>query len=80
MKWLLIVVAIGLTACVSPEARLARDTAECQTLGFQPNTPEMGDCILELRQWRTARSNAAATRANASANTFRSIYCATARC
>ncbi|MGK2739264.1 hypothetical protein ACSHT0_00055 [Tepidicaulis sp. LMO-SS28] len=51
--------ALALTACVSAEERAqmaeaqrSADRAECQNLGFEPETEAFSECLLKLREIR----------------------------
>jgi len=52
-----------LSACATAEQRAAQATAqrnadntECSTLGFQPGTESFADCLLRLKEIRTAEA------------------------
>lgn len=69
-KWLVISSLLLLAACVSPEQRMAMEAAqrqadmeECQKLGFQVGTTELGNCVLKLREIRAQQAQAAAIQA-----------------
>ncbi len=58
-----------LAACVSPEeraaaarAQLAADRAECEGLGFEPETEAFSNCLLKLREIRADEARAAELR------------------
>ena len=57
--------ALTLTACASAEdraaraqAQLAADKAECETLGFTPDTEAFSNCLLKLREIRAEEATA----------------------
>jgi len=57
--------ALTLAACASAEdraaraqAQLAADKAECQTLGFTPETEAFSNCLLKLREIRAEEAAA----------------------
>ncbi len=67
--WILLPLLL-LAACVSPEEHMAMETAqrqadmqECQRLGFQVGTTELGNCVLKLRQIRATEEQASAIQA-----------------
>ena len=57
--------ALGLSACATAEDRAARaqalliaDKAECETLGFKPETEAFSNCLLKLREIRAEEAAA----------------------
>ncbi len=59
------VLALTLSACASAEdraaraqAQLAADQAECEGLGFTPETEAFGNCLLKLREIRAEEATA----------------------
>lgn len=73
-KSLALLFLLLVASCVSPEEQTARaaaqrqaDAQECQRLGFKPDTPAFGNCMLKLREIRAQEEN---TRAIDRANTM----------
>ncbi len=67
MTRILLAAALALTvsACATAEdraaraqAQLAADRAECQTLGFTPDTEAFSNCLLKLREIRAEEAAA----------------------
>ncbi|CDO59506.1 hypothetical protein BN1012_Phect1292 [Candidatus Phaeomarinobacter ectocarpi] len=67
MTRILLAAALALTvsACATAEdraaraqAQLAADKAECQTLGFTPDTEAFSNCLLKLREIRAEEAAA----------------------
>lgn len=69
MKAIPCILLVCLTGCVSPQQEAARQAADershndsldyrCRSFGFQPNTPEHGQCMMQLYQG--AQANRAA--------------------
>lgn len=65
----LLALTLLLSACASPEqraaaakAQLEADSAECQSLGFKPDTEAFSNCLLKLREIRAEEATAQAQR------------------